>query len=205
MARKTYRRRRELHEAKAHLILQRHESIVRSAVALPIPIEDIIERTMRLSILYDDIPEPPSTTILGALSPSDRTIIINTRHSDLFEHCIGPERFTLAHELGHWVYDAESPDQQTLGLDAGDDQFCYHREGSSGLPDTARIREINANNFASCLLMPRHLLAGIDVGEILTDFRSTAGRWGISQTALMIRLKTLNLIDDRGLEQLQFN
>lgn len=203
MAKETFPRRPHIHEEKAGKVLQRHEAAAGEPVDLPVPVEDIIERTMGLTILYDEIEEPAGTKILGALSPSDRLIVLNERHVDLFEEVVGPEKFTLAHELGHWVYDADDPNQQSFDFTAStDDVFCYHRDGSEKLADTARIREINANGFASCLLMPKHLVSAANIDEVLADFRGTARGWGVSQQALRIRLEKLGLIDERDLHQL---
>ncbi len=186
------------------MLLRRHETQTGRAVDLPIPVEEIIETTLGLSILYDEIEEPPGTAVLGALSPSQRLIVLNEKHMDFFDQVLGPERFTLAHELGHWVYDAENPDQQTFDLGNSDDLFCYHRTGSGGLSETARIREVNANGFASCLLMPKHLVRSADVDAILADFRGTAHAWGVSQQALRIRLEKLELIDQNDVDELNF-
>ena len=140
MARSTFPRKRHLHEAQADILLQRHEARIGSPVVMPIPVEDIIESTVGLTILYDEIEEPAGSMILGALSPHTRTIVLNEKHLDFFEQVLGPERFTLAHELGHWVYDAENPEQQTLDFSgAAEDLFCYHRDGSVGLPDTCLL------------------------------------------------------------------
>lgn len=203
MARETFPRRPQIHEGKADIVLQRHEAVTGESVGLPVPVEDIIERTMGLTILYDEINEPPGTKILGALSPSDRLIVLNERHIDLFEEVVGPEKFTLAHELGHWLYDADDPNQLSFDFTAStEDVFCYHRDGSERLSDTARIREINANGFASCLLMPKHLILAANINEVLVDFPATAREWGVSKQALGIRLEKLDLIDERDMHQL---
>lgn len=203
MARKTFPRRPHIHEVTADIVLRRHEAVAGESVGLPVPVEDIIERTMGLTILYDEIEEPAGTMILGALSPSDRLIVLNERHVALFEEVVGPEKFTIAHELGHWVYDADDPNQQSLDFTSSTDEvFCYHRDGSENVADAARLREISANGFASCLLMPKHLILAADVNEVLADFRGTARGWGVSQQALRIRLEKLDLIDDQDLHQL---
>jgi len=172
-------------------------------VSLPVPVQQIIEGTIGLTIVYDEIPEPAGSTILGALSPSDRTIVLNERHEDLFSKFIGPERFTLAHELGHWVYDADMPGQQTLDLSPSEDVFCYHRQADT-LSETARIRETNASKFAACLLMPRHLVRAANIDRVLANFREVAKQWGVSQQSLGYRLRELDLIDDFEAAQLNF-
>lgn len=158
MARPTYPRSGRRHAAAAADILARHERAVGSPVTLPVPIELIIEQTYRLQILWEEIAEPQGTVILGALVPRKRLILLNQRHQIFFEHWIGPERFTLAHELAHWVYDADNPDQLTLDLEGQRaEQYCYRRD-SPGLSDDLRLREVNANKLAAHLLMPEELV-----------------------------------------------
>lgn len=153
----------------------------------------IIEQTYELEVTYDVIVEPPGVMILGALAPSKRRIILNARHQNLLDEVIGPERFTLAHELAHWVYDAENPDQLSLALDnAVSETFCYHRE-SPGLPETDRIREINANKLAAALLLPEFLVREAALGDNHRELREAARRWGVSLQALSIRLEELGL------------
>lgn len=201
MAKKTYPRPNRHHAVTTSNILARHARETGTTTALPVPIDQIIEITYGLSLLWEELPERPDCMILGALVPQDRRIVLNMRHQNLFEGVIGPYQFTLAHELGHWIYDADDPDQLALGLDAPGEQFCYHR-ANNRLSEDLRIREMNANKFASHLLMPEHLLRAVPVDEILSDFRRTAAKWGVSQQALQIRLDALGLIDDSDRMQL---
>ena len=182
--------------------MARHESVVGAPVTLPVPIEMIIEQTYGLQILWEEIPEPPDSIILGALAPRERRIVLNVRHEDLFERWLGPERFTLAHELAHWIYDAENPDQLSLDFDAQPAEvYCYHRE-SPGLSETLRIREMNANKLAANLLLPEDLVRRADIDGVLGDFRGTATRWQVSRTTLRIRLQELGLIDEYDAAQM---
>ena len=118
MPQRTFPRPDHLHARKASEVLARHASIHGTPVTLPVPIELIVEQTHKLQILWGDIPEPPEAMILGALAPRERRIMLNSRHEALFEQCVGPERFTLAHELGHWIYDADDPRQLSFDLDS---------------------------------------------------------------------------------------
>ena len=171
-------------------------------MALPVPIELIIEQTYRLEILWEEVPEPPGTVILGALAPRDRRIVLNARHEALFEQYMGPERFTLAHELAHWLYDADDPDQLALDIDRQPAELhCYHRE-SPGLSEDLRIREVNANKLAAHLLMPEDLVRRASIDEVLRDLPRTARRWQVSSTALRIRLQDLGLIHEHDAAQL---
>lgn len=203
MAQKTYPRPESHHAVTTVNVLARHVRETGVPISLPVPIEQIIEITYGLTLLWDDIDEPPDCQILGALYPQQRRIVMNTLHEAMFDRYIGPARFTLAHELGHWIYDADDPDQMTLGIEDGTaaEEFCYHRE-HDGLSEDTRIREMNANKFAAHLLLPEHLVKAVSVDAILGDFRRTAARWGVSQTTLRIRLDTLGLLDDGDRMQL---
>ena len=201
MARPTYPRSHRRHAAAAADILARHERVVGAPVTLPVPIELIIEQTYRLQILWEEIAEPHGTIILGALVPRRRMILLNLRREGFFEQWIGPERFTLAHELAHWVYDADNPDQLTLDLGGQRaEQYCYRRD-SPGLSDDLRLREVNANKLADHLLMPEELVRAASIDNVLSDLRGTAERWQVSRTALEIRLEELGLIGNRHLSQ----
>lgn len=196
MARRTYPRSDDHHATTARRVLSLHESRTGVPVALPIPIEMIIELTYELTVLWEDIPEPQAAMILGALRPSDRRIIMNARHSGLYERVIGPERFTLAHELAHWIYDADDPNQMTLDFQQSHAQeFCYSRQ-SPGLSHDMQLREVNANKLAAHLLLPEHLIRAADLNKVVRDWRATAAAWGVSQQTLRIRLGTLGLLGD---------
>lgn len=203
MARRTFPMPDSLHAVAAQNVLVRHAGITGRTIALPVPIELIIETTYGLTVLWEDLVEPPDTTILGALFPRDKRIVINTRHQDLLERVMGPERFTLAHELAHWIYDADDPNQLSLNLDepAPTELYCYQRD-AVGLPEDRRVREINANKLAAHLLLPEHLVRAAAIDEVLGNFRATAHGWGVSQQTLRIRLETLGLIDHADFDRL---
>lgn len=194
MPRKTFPRTADHHREAAGEVLEKHARRTGRPVELPVPIDLIIEGTYGLEVVWDNIKEPPETKILGALVPRAKRIVLNERHAEMFDRWVGPERFTLAHELSHWIYDADDPNQLTLDLaQSGRESFCYHRE-SPGLADNLRIREINANKLASHILLPEHLIRSVDIDSVAGDLRGTAARWGVSMQTLRIRLETLELI-----------
>jgi Zn-dependent peptidase ImmA (M78 family) len=195
MARRTYPRPERHHEVAAQNILAKHASETALPIELPVPIELIIETTYGIDLLYDELPEEPGTMVLGALFPGQKQIVINTRHADLMDRIIGPERFTLAHELAHWIYDADDPDQLAFDLEHdGSEHFCRDLS-APGLTDVQRIREQNANKLAACVLLPEQLVRDVEINDVLDDFSGTARAWGVSGECLRIRLETLNLID----------
>ena len=69
MARRTFPRPERHHEIAAQNILARHTAATGFPVTLPVPIDLIVESTFGILVLYDDIPEPPESMILGALFP----------------------------------------------------------------------------------------------------------------------------------------
>ena len=201
MPRQTYPRPDDHHALSASEVHTRHALAIGAPINLPVPIELIIEQTYRLEILWEEVKEPSGTIILGKLEPHYRRILLNTRHESLFEQYIGPERFTLAHELAHWIYDADDPDQ--LAFDLGiqpETQYCYYRE-SPGLSEDSRIREVNANKLAAHLLLPEDLVRNVPINEILADISGTAEAWQVSRKALRIRLQELGLIKDHQFSQ----
>ena len=196
MPRPTYPRPDHQHALTASKVLARHALTVGVPVVLPIPIELIVEQTYKLEILWEEVPEPTGTVILGGLAPRERRIVLNMRHQSMFEQWLGPERFTLAHELAHWIYDADNPDQ--IAMDFGEppeELYCYRRE-SPRLSEHLRIREVNANKLAAHLLLPEDLVRQSNIDEVLKDLPGTANRWQVSRTALHIRLQDLGLIKE---------
>lgn len=89
------------------------------------------------------------------------------------------QRFTLAHELGHYA------------LSHGekyDNQITLYRNGTSD-PD-----EIEANAFSAELLMPKAVIRHLVFKENITDISKLAQELFVSEQAMMYRLKNLGLI-----------
>ena len=194
-SRQTWPRSQASHEREANAILTRYAVSQGWTPGLPVPIDNIVEGYFGLTIVWEALEEPPGQMILGALSPQDRSIRLNERHISLFEGCVGPEAFTLAHELGHWIYDAVDPAQSQLFTISGHGVvFCRQVSGDEQ-QGSWDIREINANKFAACLLLPSEPMRQ----QIRSPFGSSrsfatcARTWGVSQTTLKIRLQSLDL------------
>lgn len=98
-----------------------------------------------------------------------RIIIVNPSDS------LNRQRFTVAHELGHAL---------------------LHKEGVHERSDVRltsyKKHETEANKFAAALLMPSdQVLTAVNLGKNLKEL---AELFGVSQTAMRIRLETLGLI-----------
>ena len=105
-------------EAASGLIAD-YEAIAGYPVRPPIPVEDMIERSLGLKLSFEDLETIlGSKGVLGATYVGARLICINER---LLEQ--GPEGrmiFTCAHEVGHWVLHrryAQAPTRQAANGD----------------------------------------------------------------------------------------
>ena len=121
----------------------------------------------------------------------------------MFEEWMGPERFTLAHELAHWIYDADNPDQLVFNLEEYPaEQYCYHEESPNlRALEVLQIREMNANKLAAHLLLPEDLVLQEDVEGVLRDISGTAKEWQVSRTTLRIRMQELGVISGGDVTQ----
>ena len=94
------------------------------------------------------------------------------------------QRFTIAHELGHYVYH-----RHLLG--EGVDEDRAYRSIATGKYRNTRIgkrEETEANKFAVNLLMPMDLIDKLRRDEALTTPEQLARRLGVSLHTMSIRL-----------------
>ena len=150
-------------ERDASLLLAQFAQARGVTIAPPIPIEDIVEKHLKLSIEFDDthrlfgIPRPARRPdILGAIFFDEARIVIDeSLDPDVDPDKEGRYRFTLAHEGGgHWRLHRHL--------------FCATHPGSSAVPPAPSVVcrssrakdrvEWQADFYASCLLMPRDLV-----------------------------------------------
>jgi len=129
---------------KATDLIDNFQALAKYEVKPPIPVEDIIERYLGLTLLYDDLYEVFGRDVLGAVYVESKAICINER---LFESSSeGRLVFTIAHEVGHWVLHRQHIEAQEKD---GSRQIIVSKKGNS-----KETIEWQADYFASCLLMP---------------------------------------------------
>jgi len=190
-------------------------------VALPIPLDDLVELHLELTYEVEDLRERlKDRGVLGAIWFDENIIRIDTT-LDPREHpsMLGRFNFTLAHEIGHWrlhrAHLRANPDEAMLFESNAEPAFVC-RDGDK------RPEEWQADAFAGCLLMPRPRLReawaewrGADDPLALTDLdvravhadrklnenlameqfcRPLAERFAVSATAMRIRLQALELL-----------
>lgn len=131
---------------KAMDLMEAFQAVAGYKVKPPIPIEDIIERSLGLRLLYEDLEKVlGSDDVLGAIYVESRVICINER---LFEHSSeGRLVFTCAHEVGHWVLHRRYVDVEGRRNSKGEAIVCRLRDAKEPI-------EWQADYFAACLLMP---------------------------------------------------
>lgn len=124
----------------------------------PVPIDDIIEEHLKLAIEIRDLRmEYPEGDVLGAIYFNDKKIVVDqSLVPEDNPSMLGRYRFTLAHELGHWRlhrhYYLRRAGQRSLLPDAlaSPNHVLRARQYDP--------KEVQANRFASCLLMPREMV-----------------------------------------------
>src|SRR4051794_24510859 len=126
-------------DPRADALRARHAALF-GGPEVPVPVESIAEDLLGLRI------EERLLEWSGMLLPAERTIVLNLAESPRNDPPLRRHRFTIAHEIGHWV--------------------CHCLEGRAPSPapsycratdianDADRAIEREANIFASELLMP---------------------------------------------------
>lgn len=104
------------------------------------------------------------------------------------------KRFTIGHEIGHFYLKHQSENDEHIIVDKG----YYISQRGPKASEGVDQKEIEANQFAACLLMPSKTLEkkveelgfplfDQDVSQLAKDF-------GVSEQAITIRLSTLGLL-----------
>ena len=140
-----------------------------------------------IGLVWDEVADEPTARILGQLEAATPLVVLNEAHKEDLEARHGAlRRYTIGHELGHWVLHAGAIRSGTLSLLNRGRTWC--RDGSR---DPA---EVQAEKFAATLLMPRDLLRS----ELPTGSWSGWGpvyrlaeRFVVTPTAMIVRLKEL--------------
>jgi hypothetical protein len=197
-----------------------YEAMAGHSVAPPIPVEDMIERSLGLTLSFEDLETIlGSKDVLGATYVGARLICINERL--LEQRPEGRLIFTCAHEVGHWVLHRRYAQAAMRQAANGDVIVCRTWNARERI-------EWQADYFAGCLLMPEEatISAFREVfardALVLYNTKSTIGRSGrfvdpcvenwariaaimceaggftnVSMHAMIIRLQELGLLINR--------
>ena len=168
-------------EPRAHVVRERYLETF-GGQGLPVPVEKIAEDLLGLRI-----EQSWEIQCSGMLLPAERRILLNAAEG--FGGRNDPPlrrfRFTIAHEIGHWVVHCLEGKASELAP-----SFCRPVD----LTETAdRSLEREANVFAAELLMPQP--AVLEAWEELEDVGACASRFDVSPTAMHWRVHNLGLVD----------
>ena len=152
-------------DARAHALRRRYHDLF-GGEELPVPVAAIAEDLLGLSV------EEAELEVSGLLLPAERKGIVNGEESE------ARRRFTLAHELGHWV--CQCLEGTTAAV------YCRDQDVSTAAD---RQLEREANVFAAELLMPEPAVR-LGHGE---DPEATAERFGVSGEAMRWRLYSFGI------------
>lgn len=170
--------------AVATQLLAEYESCFGLASAPPVPVEEIARSLLVLWIEEADdlrnVPGAPTDqgSLSGLLVPSELTVWLDRSEA---ARSPGRRRFTIAHEIGHFV------------LHAGRSQAAatsYCRGSDLERSDSA---EGEANRFAAALLMPEPLVEH-EATRCGCNIALLAERFAVSVPAMKLRLLTLDLL-----------
>jgi IrrE N-terminal-like domain len=165
----------------------------------PLDVDLVGEIACGLHWDWDTLAEPPRTLIWAALFPRERRVVLNETHKDLFVQKSGLERFTKAHEIGHWILHVQE-EARRHSPDGNAPELC------SALPapgSRAHWLEKHADWFAGALLMPASVFVPIaecyDLGEWKSLYE-LARLFDVTISALCVRLAHLGLghVDEHG-------
>lgn len=151
---------------------------------IPVDVEGIA-RARNVTVVRQELDDSVSGVLV--VKAGHGIIGVNDRHHP------NRQRFTIAHELAHYLLHQECSD---LFVDRS--PVFFRDETSSG---GVKQQEIAANAFAAELLMPREELKErlnerpIDALDDMS-IRRLAARFGVSAQALTIRLTRLGLVPD---------
>ncbi len=145
-------------EDEASLVLAEYGQSREPVTVPPVPIDDIVQEHFKLVVEYRDLrAEYPEGDVLGAIWFDEKRIAVDvTLVPEDFPTMRGRYHFTLAHELGHWQLHRHlylgRRGQRPL-LPSGDPVPDHVLRSSQSDP-----KEVQANRFAACLLMPREMV-----------------------------------------------
>lgn len=189
-------------ESEAEKILKEFFEAENKGVADgPIPIKDVIKFAYGLSteeknFAKEQITGPHSGALYGCFCPegshgNDRVVLVNSGKINGRRLSCAERRITIAHEAGHYFLhygNKESP--QLLFRFSKEPTYCRESEIR---PGEFNLKEIQANEFAACLLMPRSQFKS-EWLKVSGDESQLARHFGVTATFVRLRSKILNLL-----------
>ena len=168
-------------EPRAHVVRERYLTLF-GGDELPVPVDSIAEDLLGLHI-----EERWDIDCSGMLLPAGRRIVLNAdeRVGGRNDPPLRRFRFTIAHEIGHWVCHCLSGRAPKL-----EPSYCRAVDLTAAAD---RTLEREANVFAAELLMPEPAVR--EAWSDLEDVAACAARFDVSPTAMQWRLYTFGFVN----------
>lgn len=164
-------------DPRAEALLQRFSECF-GDLEYPVPVDSLATDLLGLLVAETDALE-----VSGLLIPSTCRVYLNAREA---QESAGRRRFTLAHEIGHWVCQCDE------GRAPAPEPILCRASDMGGGVNTTLERE--ANNFAASLLLPEAPVR--DASSRGDDVEQMAQAFGVSDIALQWRLYNLDLTEE---------
>jgi Zn-dependent peptidase ImmA (M78 family) len=166
-------------EKKALELLETH-----SMLECPVDIENLVTK-LNIKLSFEELEDEVSGFLLT--KNGKQAIVINSSHHEC------RKRFSIAHELGHSVLHDKD---RELFLDSKKTVYFFRDKNSSSGINTV---EIEANEFAAQVLMPKKLIDQLIKKYALDltnddDLTLLSKKLKVSEQALTFRLVRLNYI-----------
>lgn len=158
-------------------LAQRALSVYHGGDSYGIPIDPVqIARSLGINVFASKLDNSLSGMIAKLGADGDVNIFVNS------EHAAVRQRFTTAHELGHYFAKQELPDADVA-------TYIHRRDSLSACGTNSE--EIFANQFAAELLMPAAEVRRLK--SVGFDLMALASRFNVSLDAMTLRLKNLSI------------
>jgi Zn-dependent peptidase ImmA (M78 family) len=163
-------------ELRANALLEQHQHN-----KPPIDVQ-LLCKQLGIELVLEELDDDISGILVTKRQP---VIAVNRQHGR------ARQRFTIAHEIGHFMLHKTRKDAVFVDRSA----IHFRNQVSSAGIDPA---EVAANNFAAALLMPRTMLVedlkSIDEGIADVQVIRLARKYGVSEQAMNIRLARLDFV-----------
>lgn len=143
---------------------------------VPVNVE-LLAKSLGIDVVHSNLDDETSGMI-EMTSNNRYRIVVNSNHPST------RQRFTIAHELGHYFYH-----RHLIGNGISDDR-AYRSSVSGVYANTAigRREETQANQFAATILMPMEPIRRLQSELRINDPAEMARRIGVSEQAYCIRM-----------------
>jgi Zn-dependent peptidase ImmA (M78 family) len=162
--------------------------IIEQKLGMPPINVEYIAKQLKMLVIHEELEDGISGLLITKEGMVPMICVQNKDHSNR-------KRFTVAHEIGHFVLQHQFQKGGHVHIDKG--HFISQRGPRASTGDD--LKEIEANQFAASLLMPTELvkqqvlllgeenLTDTSVGELARSFQ-------VSEQAITIRLETLGFL-----------